>query len=132
MDKYDKLIHYQKSLMDIYNHRREYQEMSQAVKLMNTLLAILEELIEIKKELGLKPWKNPQMVNREKLVEEFADLMHFFLQLQILLDISPEEAFLAYKKKCAINVQRQKSDPAYQNTSLPAEKIEILLTELGN
>lgn len=132
MDKYDKLIHYQKSLMDIYNHRREYQEMSQAVKLMNTLLAIIEELIEIKKELGLKPWKNPHAVNREKLVEEFADLMHFFLQLQILLDISPEEAFLAYKKKCAINAQRQKSDPAYQNTSLPAEKIEILLTDLGN
>lgn len=131
MDKYDKLIHYQKKLMEIYECREEYQAMTLSTKLMNTILAITEELMEIKKELNLKPWKNPQKVDREKLVEEFADLMHFFLQLQILLDIDPEEAYQAYKRKCALNAMRQKADPHYQNTSLSVEKIDSLLNELS-
>jgi len=44
--------------------------------------------------------------NRDKLVEEVVDSLHYFHELCILMDITPNELFHAYMKKGDVNVKR--------------------------
>lgn len=70
----------------------------------------VEELYEAINHLKGKPWKRSfNAPDREALLEEIADAWHFFIELHIILGISPSDIFMAYFKKTLVNKQRQQS-----------------------
>jgi len=114
-DKYDEIYQRQKELMDYLAQKREwYRNANVFEKIRVTILSIIDELMELLHELPWKPWKNLFELNREKVIEEFADLLHFVIQLQILLGISPEVAYKYYIKKREVNFKRQKEVEGYK------------------
>jgi NTP pyrophosphatase (non-canonical NTP hydrolase) len=73
--------------------------------------ALIGEILELGNELHWKSWKpTPDTVDKERIKEEFADVMAFFGSLAALvldrLGIFPEELVEAYLAKVAINKQR--------------------------
>jgi len=84
---------------------------------------IIEETFHISRELGemidnlpfkhwrkynnkeLKTWKNEEQ--REKVMEEYIDALHFFLNIALILNFSPEEIFEKYMEKNKENHNRQ-------------------------
>jgi len=118
---FQKMIDTQSKLFKMYSNRTEYQ-VSEEQHLLNTLFSIIEEVTEIKNTLGLKPWKNKKVVNEKELLEEIADLTHFYLQLLCLLGIDFETLYKEYMKKVVKNVLRQIAVEEYasEETLLPA------------
>jgi NTP pyrophosphatase (non-canonical NTP hydrolase) len=78
--------------------------------------ALVHEACELEDELNWKPWKNPQDLtqNRDRRLDEMADILHFFLQLALDQGFTADEIFAAYARKHAENHRRQVSDPRYQ------------------
>lgn len=69
----------------------------------------IEEWFEALKHL--KNWKSHRAtevkdVDRAEFLEEMSDALHYFVEVILLADISPEELFDAYMKKGATNVAR--------------------------
>lgn len=125
----DKIYSIQEGLLAVYSGRKEYENLKKSDLITHTLLALIEEAVEIKNELGLKPWKNFDGFDRKKILEEVADLTHFYLQLLILLDISPEELGQAYVKKAYQNFLRQISVPEYATEDIvdtPEKLVKVL------
>lgn len=68
----------------------------------------VEELYEAINLLKAKPWKKSfRPPDRDKFMEEIADMWHFLIEMHIIAGITPEEIFQAYFRKTAINVERQ-------------------------
>lgn len=77
--------------------------------LTDTLLALQVEVSELANATrSFKHWSRKGPENKEILLEEYADILHFFLSLGLQLGFSPEETVQAYKKKNEENYKRQK------------------------
>ena len=78
--------------------------------------AMMHEICELDDELNWKPWKNSHdlVANRDRRLDEMADVLHFFLQLALDQNFTADEIFAAYEGKHAENRRRQESDPRYQ------------------
>jgi NTP pyrophosphatase (non-canonical NTP hydrolase) len=70
---------------------------------------LIDEIGELAKELGYKPWK-PIMVDNEKVADEFADVLAFFgLMTHYILEVTgltPEDLADAYREKTVRNIER--------------------------
>lgn len=53
----------------------------------------------------LKDWANTE--HRNNTLEEYIDALHFFINIALVLNFSPEEVFEMYKEKNRINHKRQ-------------------------
>lgn len=53
-----------------------------------------------------KPWKEFELINVEHLFEESIDVLHFLLELWILLGLSPQQVFDEYISKNIKNRKR--------------------------
>lgn len=71
------------------------------------VLALSDELHELLGEVGWKPWATSRHVNREAAVGELIDAWHFFMNLMIVLSVTPDELFERYMEKRQKNIQRQ-------------------------
>lgn len=79
-----------------------------ADSLRMNLFALTSEVVEMGQEVGWKPWSSPQgWVNKEALIGEAVDAMHFLANLLKHADCHPRELTAAYKIKLRKNVQRQ-------------------------
>ena len=63
----------------------------------------------------LKNWKKHrkseiQEFDRPAFLEELSDMMHYFVELLLMLGVTPEEFYRAYTKKGDINEKRIKGD----------------------
>jgi dimeric dUTPase (all-alpha-NTP-PPase superfamily) len=63
----------------------------------------------------LKNWKKHrksevQEFDRSAFLEELSDMMHYFVELLLMLGVTPEEFYRAYTKKGDINEKRIKGD----------------------
>lgn len=73
------------------------------------ILSIILELAEVAEELE-KPWRqNKPPADREHLVEELSDALHFWLTLCIDLNYTAEDLERAYTKKWEENFKRIKA-----------------------
>lgn len=79
------------------------------------LLAIHEETVEVMKETAYKNpeaamygYKKSQAVNIEKMRDELADLLHFFVNLCLASGMDAVSLSARYFDKHAVNVNRQK------------------------
>lgn len=72
---------------------------------------VVEELGEAANCLKNKPWKQTHVLtDREHYYEELIDAFHFFIELFLVLGLSPEEVWTLYFKKQEVNKFRQRSN----------------------
>lgn len=82
-------------------------------------LALQREAQELAEELGWKPWKKLPEINRERVLDEFADVLAFLgliaTYVASVTDATPEEIALAYMRKSEVNVARLTGEmPGYE------------------
>lgn len=70
-------------------------------------LAMMCELAELVDEVNFKWWKNSREIDSAAVLEELADLLHFFVGTCIRLGFSAEELYAAYVRKNEENFRRQ-------------------------
>ncbi len=89
-------------------------EFSRDVWIQKEILAIISELSEILDEVNFKWWKDPEEIDEERLKEEFADVLHFFVSMCLKAGIGPKELYEAYVKKNKENFARQEGKSGRQ------------------
>ena len=74
----------------------------------NTMsLALMVETGEFIQETKWKPWKKSAVFNKEAAKEELIDALHFWTNLALFLDMTPQEVHELYLKKNKVNHERQ-------------------------
>jgi dimeric dUTPase (all-alpha-NTP-PPase superfamily) len=74
------------------------------------LMALACEVMELANALksdGFKYWTNKKSEPKERLLDEYVDIFHFWLSVGLALGFTPDEVEKAYKVKNAVNFQRQ-------------------------
>jgi len=71
--------------------------------------AIIHEAVELQMTTNWKWWKKPTEFNLDDAREELIDIWHFVVQASIELGLTPDDIVNEYKRKNAINRQRQKT-----------------------
>lgn len=72
------------------------------------MLAIDDELAEIRKEISWKPWQHDDpYVNREAVVKECVDVLHFVANIICAVGGTDEQLDAYYVNKMEVNRQRQ-------------------------
>ena len=73
------------------------------------ILAAIEELIELKRELNLKEWKKGRKkVNVKKVRQELVDTFHFVINIAKIWGLTPKSLFEGFLDKQVTNRTRQK------------------------
>lgn len=80
-------------------------EAVQFIKDMN--LALQDELHELLGEVGWKPWATSRHINHDMAKAELVDAWHFFMNLMLILGMTPDELFDRYMEKRKRNSERQ-------------------------
>jgi len=70
-------------------------------------IAIGDELSEFMGEIGWKPWATSRHINFEAAQGELVDAFHFFMNLAMAVDMTPEMLYEKYKAKRLKNIKRQ-------------------------
>lgn len=70
-------------------------------------LAMDDELSEFMAEIGWKPWATSRHINAEAAQGELVDAFHFFMNLCMAVEMTPEILFTKYKAKRLKNIKRQ-------------------------
>lgn len=73
------------------------------------LTALIHETVEARDELNWKWWKQPKLVQKNKLQEELIDCLHFLVSAMISADMSPELVHHMYLHKNRVNHERQEN-----------------------
>lgn len=81
------------------------EERIQFIKDMHT--AIGAELQEFLDETGWKPWATSRHVNEAAAQGELVDAWHFFMNLMMAVNLTPDRLHELYMAKRAKNLQRQ-------------------------
>lgn len=72
--------------------------------------AAVQELAELREEFSWKPWAVDQaFVNRERVLNEAVDVLHFIGNILVGLGVGDEEFWLAYRLKQQKNRERAAS-----------------------
>lgn len=70
-------------------------------------LALQDELHEALNEMGWKPWAKSKHFNEEAVQGEIVDAWHFFMNLCLVANMSPELLWAKYMAKRQKNIERQ-------------------------
>lgn len=101
-------------LDQIFQHQRRFQESLKVTFDIDYLrvmtLALIVETAEMIQEAPWKPWKKNQEYHNDKLKEELADMLHFFINLCLASGMDSNTLFNQFMRKNQINFDRQKSD----------------------
>ncbi|MDD5678946.1 MAG: dUTPase [Kiritimatiellae bacterium] len=76
---------------------------------LNYCRAMTQEVAELTDSVPWKWWAKYQQFDKQNARVEVADLFHFLVSLAQVLDMSAGDIFEAYRKKNAVNFQRQDS-----------------------
>jgi NTP pyrophosphatase (non-canonical NTP hydrolase) len=77
-------------------------------EISGNLTALMVEAAEMQNAVGqFKWWKKNHVFNRREALEEYVDILFFWLQTGILMGFDPEQIYDAYKDKWDKNWQRQ-------------------------
>lgn len=71
------------------------------------ILASEDELHEALGEVGWKPWATSRHINEEAFKGELVDLWHFFMNLAMAVNMTPDELYDRYIAKRLKNIKRQ-------------------------
>ena len=103
-DFYDMQAKLDKVITDNYDSTMEQKDF-----LVDRFVALFTEVGELANATRcFKYWSEKEAEPKERILDEYADVMHFFLSIGNALGFTPEEIEEAYLKKNKINYQRQK------------------------
>ena len=106
-DKLDIIFDMQKKLNDDIKSRRDIPPYTKEEWMQKQTLAMLSELSEVLDEVNFKWWKNPKTVDEEAIKGELVDILHFFVSMCLVYDMSAKELFDMYLDKNKENFDRQ-------------------------
>ena len=90
--------------IDFKNKSIRYKE----ERTQQMLFAIIEESIELKRELNLKEWKKKRhAVSPDQVKEELIDILHFVINIALIWKLEPEDLFSEFIDKQMTNRVRQ-------------------------
>lgn len=69
-------------------------------------MAIVKELGEAIDEVGWKPWATSNHVNADAFKAEMVDAWHFFMNLCLMVGMTPDDLFSGYLNKLVVNIKR--------------------------
>lgn len=102
---FDLQTDFSKKWIDLKNKKTRYKEK----RTESMILAAIEELIELKRELNLKEWrKSYKKVDTEKVKEELIDVLHFVINIALIWGLDPKSLFESFVQKQVVNRTRQK------------------------
>ena len=105
------LLEMQYNLDEFIIESKSLQTLDPKVRLTNTILALMVEMGEFANELkSFKFWSNKPPSPKEVHLEEFVDVLHFFLSIANQMGYSAEEIEMAYTNKACKNAERQKNN----------------------
>lgn len=114
MDKFDLMFEKQRKLQAKFGINDAMDESAKQKYINQMTLAAIRELTEALEET---PWKNPQLVefgwkktstgSQELFKEELVDVFHFFMNLMIAAEMTPEELWARYQAKHQVNLERR-------------------------
>lgn len=82
-------------------------------------IAIGDELSEFLGEIGWKPWATSRHINFEAARGELVDAFHFFMNLCMAVDMTPDMLYERYKAKRLKNIKRQEEGYDGVSTKCP-------------
>ena len=78
--------------------------------LNDRITALSVEVAEFTNEVAeFKYWKQNKRNDKAKQIEEYVDILHFWLSIGNTMKFEPLEVEAAYKKKYRENIERQKN-----------------------
>lgn len=96
------------SQLDNYIIRSKNLSLKDNERLNNTILAMMVELGELANEIRcFKFWSNKPSSDKEVIIDEYVDVLHFFLSIANQLGFTEQDIKEAYEKKNAENFARQ-------------------------
>jgi len=107
-DKLEILFEEQKKLMDRYNMPTiDINTLHGQEVLRQVGMRLFEEIGEIFHCLKNKEWvENQTEVDKKAMFDEVADVWHFFIEMMILLKLTPEDCTKLYLAKNKVNHKR--------------------------
>lgn len=78
-------------------------------------LAIGGEVSEALQEVGWKPWASARYIDREPFIGELVDVMKFWLNMLLVVGVTPEELTQRFRGKTVVNHRRH--DDGYDGVS---------------
>lgn len=109
MDRLDEMLDLQRQLQARINGY-DVDDQTQTQRINNislNVLALTDELHELLKETGWKPWATSRHINRMEAQQELVDAWHFMMNLMLHLDMSAEDLWMGYHQKHKVNFMRQ-------------------------
>lgn len=106
-DRLDAIFRMQRGLAGMMNLDRYPADVEGRVSALST--AIIHEAVELQRTTNWKWWKIPSGFDETEAREELIDIWHFVVQASLELGLTPDDVLNEYKRKNAINVERQKS-----------------------
>ncbi|MBM7869320.1 dimeric dUTPase (all-alpha-NTP-PPase superfamily) [Clostridium pascui] len=95
--------------LDKYILEKKNKQLMPKQLLTDTLLALQVEVSELANETRcFKHWSNKGPSSKDVILEEYVDILHFFLSVGNQLGFSAKEIEDAYFKKRQININRVK------------------------
>lgn len=91
-------------------HSDQSEDLSKLIDYIRwNMLAIDDELAEVRKAISWKPWQhdNPY-ADRKEIVKECVDVLHFVANILCAAGATDEELDAEYLKKMQINAERQR------------------------
>lgn len=75
--------------------------------------AMQQEISELRDEFPWKWWKNAKPINRENVLEEMIDILHFWLSMANKMGFTADDIWYAYQIKNKKNFRRQREVKGY-------------------
>lgn len=131
-DRLDQMFHEQRELQ-IKSYGKDPGEITdpeeriQFIKDMS--LALTDEMAEFMAEIGWKPWATSRHVNEEAAQGELVDQFHFFMNLCMAVNMTPDMLFTKYMLKRQKNADRQAA--GYDGVTTKCARCKRALDDTG-
>jgi len=94
--------------LDNYIIRKKELQQDPNTRLTDLTLAMMVECSEFANETkSFKYWKKDKSIDKEKTIEEYVDILFFWLSIGNQLGFTPDEIENAYQDKWTKNINRQ-------------------------
>lgn len=112
MDKLESIFALQQKFDDYVISERNLNHITREEWIQKQTLAMMDELGELINEVNYKWWKNPKIVDDDKVKGELVDIMHFFISMCAKMGMDADELYKRYCRKNQENFDRQNGKSA--------------------
>lgn len=106
-DKLDTIFRLQALFDDELARRRGLDFADRGLWVQREMTAMMVEACEVLSEVNYKWWKDRKEIHRDKVLDEMADILHFFTAACLRMGFTASDLFSAYCAKNRENFRRQ-------------------------